>query len=418
MIETIRSKEIVDQNLSSEHEIEKKFFVEDRHYFDELARRAGQVSIQQLYLSRPMELGSLRLRHVPDADAPFVATHKSEGAITADGLVRLETSAPVSQEAFDYYSKGGYAQLHKTRSTLAPGVTFDRIEGYDEPIVEIEAIATNPEAYEFYQQHRAVLVERTGELDVDNEWIAHQLSDVEDAPERCGPDALKMSEEIIAFKEVLGIDKMVVTIGGRSGSGKSTVAEQLRLTLEASGTFPGGVALMGTDDYNRGLRWLTNHSGGEPWVNFDDAIVYDTQSMAKDVETLLAGQSVVRRSFNFETQEPVVTGSIPPADIVIVEGIHAGSRDFAGVRKRHYEIDTPLVESLGWDLDRLRRAHRANSSIDSPSARLAYQLEYAEPTYQSLEKPVNKRMWSESVRPLTGQPVSRTQAPRGLAGRR
>lgn len=423
VVNSFVGREHVEGGSFQQDEIEMKFRLRDPKYFDDareaISKDGGLVAITQLYLSNPAELGSLRLRAATRAEiTKYSTTHKADAQLIFEGLKRRETEAGISEKAFEFYSDQDYARLIKQRAILASGVSIDFINGYDSPVLEIENLGTDPEAKKFYRDHLGVLVDHTGDPEVDNEWIAHHLSGKEGIPAKPIVSAEEIVAQAIAFKEALGKSYMVITISGRSGSGKSTTAQEVKKQLEDSHLFPRGIALLATDDYHRGKKWLEATNDGQPWVNWDDPIVYDTEALAKDTRALMDGHLIDARHFDFSTQEPTTKGKIINPNIVIIEGIHAGSKDFDGLRTLHYFIDTPLVESIGRDLDRVRSGDRANSSIGSPGDRLRYQIEYAEPTFQSLAQPKNARgQWSESVRRVAGRPIvpsqPRIQGPQG-----
>jgi uridine kinase len=395
-VELLTATEEFEQEPGEQLEVEMKLLPRDPRYFDGV-KKQGFALIKQLYLSHPDDFGSLRLRKRSYGDlGHYSATHKTPGRVVPNGLMRSETNTPISQETFEFYEGLDYPRLEKIRADLGAGVSIDWIEGYQSPIVEIENIGQNPAAQAFLERHQEHLVDMTARPEADNEWIAHRMSGKENLPAKKAVTAEKMAAEIQAFHDVLGVKKMAITIGGRSGSGKSTEAEKLHQLL--SHTFKRNVALISTDDYHIGQRQLVALNGGEPWRNWDDRIVFNIDRVVSDIQELQAGRSVPKRRFSFQTQEPEIVGTVQPADIIIVEGLHSGDHALGAVRKLHFEMSTSLAESLGRDFERLRRNNRANQSIASPPKRLSHVMEFAEPVYLSLEKPVNRRTWSESVR--------------------
>jgi uridine kinase len=211
--------------------------------------------------------------------------------------------------------------------------------------------------------------------------------------------AENIAEEILAYRRA-GMKQLVVGISGRSGSGKSTVAKQVAGLLRNSARGRSASTILTTDNYHRGRNYLREKLRG-PVTNWDEADVYDTKALAFDVWNLQHGEPIEHRKFSFRTQEPYVDGMIHSEDVIIIEGIHAGSPDLDKVRQLHFNLRTPLATSIGRDLERIRKTTRANDSIGSPEKRLRYQLEYAEPTFQTIESSVPKRnRWSASMRPI------------------
>lgn len=361
-------------------ETEKKLVPLEPHYFEYLKQWHPPVMIEQIYLSDPSEMVSLRVRKMtgPEGDPLYMATLKSDARLVPNGMLRRETETVISQAAFEAYQATDAPRIFKTRIEPHPGVTIDWIDGLDEPIIEIEDIGINEQAQLFYQEHRGVLKDMTGEKEVDNEWLAHQISPRE-RRERPVPTIDDMMNIVEGYRHY-GVSPVVVTIDGRSGSGKTTRARELQSRV-------GHSLLISTDDYHRGKKWLEAYNGGKPWTDWDAPIVYDTEALAADVAKLRQGEPIPRRYFDFADQETHIAGEIahvPPT--LIIEGIHAGTTALEGIRHAHFTISTPLATSIGHDLERFRRSERANGSIRSPEERLRYQLESAEPAFQAIER--------------------------------
>ena len=378
-------------------EIERKFVPKNAELFEPWRLQA--VDIAQLYLSQPDDDYSLRLRRTTDQEGneTYIATTKDRGIVSDRGLERLEIETPISKESFiNYIKTDQYPVLFKQRATVCEGVTIDWIEGSDTPIIEVENCDLFDDATQFLAHFESELIERTGELDVDNESLAHHLS--ERASER---EQTISTEEIIndilAYRSI-GVQKLVIGIGGRSGSGKSTLAKELSKLIQEHPQLSDSPSLFSTDDYHVGRSFLET-TYGAPWANWEDARVYDTKAAASDAVKLLAGESIQRRRFDFEQEEVVFESTIEPADIVIIEGIHAASKDLAGVRTMFYEVKTPVSTALGRDLTRLMTTNRPSDSIADPESRLKYIIEIGEPTYQTIET-APRNVFSSSARPL------------------
>lgn len=380
-------------------ETELKFRLADPYFFDFLKQQCELLEIDQVYLSSPTEPYSLRVRKVqsPDGTASYTAALKDRGRVVPNGLRRVETPTRISKEAFELHSNHATASLHKWRVEPVPGVTVDWIDGQWQPVVEIEDIGINEEAQLFYQQYRNQLIDCTGNPEVDNEHIAHALHKHEVEPsEELEPE--KIAEEILAYRRT-GMKQLVVGISGRSGSGKSTVAQQVASLLDIRDKARS--TILTTDNYHYGKSHLEAQKGGRI-INWDEPDIYNTKLLAFDIWRLRQGDEIENRKFSFATQEPCIDGIVYPGqDIIIVEGIHAGSPDLAKVRQLHFNLGTPFATSVGRDLERIRKTTRANTSIGSPEDRLRYQLEYAEPTFQRIEQTMpGRNSWSASMRPM------------------
>lgn len=373
MIEKIDTNKDIDPNRESLNEIERQFVASHPQAFESLKDDLELQVIEQIYLSHPDEPFNLRLRETITSDGTsYTATLKDRGTLTTEGLSRREIETPISQQAYTYYkSSGAYPFLRKLRAEPEPGVVVDWCEGLSAPIIEIEASANQ----DYYEQNRHLLIDRTGSPEVSSEQLAHNLS----------PNMLPGTPEAITPQEILarimalrreGTDPIVVGISGRSGSGKTTIAKSL---LELAGHYL-TTARISTDDYHRGKTWLEN-TYGQPWTNWDAPEVYDTKQLNFDLFQLSQGVSINSYAFDLATEEPVITGRIEPSELIIVEGIYAGSSDLRDTRHLHVAVPTPLATSVGRRI--VRDMNHLNDSFASPQAILRYQLEVAEPTYRA-----------------------------------
>lgn len=374
-------------------EVERKFVPRNPELFEHY--KSETVNITQAYLSAPTDDYSLRLRKIVDGQAiTYSATLKNRGDYTPNGLARMEINVPIAGATFDYYMNKQPAVLQKQRAEPLPGVTIDWIDGSSTPIIEIENIGQNEMAAQFLSLMEDELIDHTGHPDTDNEALAYALSArAYETPKPFTVDTIL--QDIAAYRRA-GYRQIVLGITGRSGSGKTTLATQLDSKLRHM--FRTQPLRLSTDDYHVGRRHLET-TYGAPWINWEAAEVYDTKSLASDIKQLQAGQPVRGRHFDFATEETVFDALLSPSDVIIVEGIHAGSPDLASLRHMFYDIKTPLATSIGRDIKRLLVTDRPNDSIRSPEDRLRYVIETGEPTYQNIEHP-RRNSFSASVRPL------------------
>lgn len=343
--------------------------------------------LTQVYLSHPDEPYNLRVRETlaQDGTAKYTATLKDAGTIVDGAKSRLEIETTISPETFSYYAQNtSYTRLQKQRTKLVDGLTIDWFEDGDS-LVEIESSAGLLAAY-----NKGIVIHPddfenvSADRRYDNESRAH------DTYRRMhGHDALAIPAELSIEQAIQDIAEraapdstLVVTVAGRSGSGKSTYAERIVSTLaqlhpELS------INTLSTDDYHRGKLWLDHHNGGQAWTNWDDPIVYDTQKLAEDLALLNDGQPIPRRRFEYATQETIEVGTILPPNILIIEGIQAHHPNLHAQRDLHYMIETPLATCVGRRMVRDFSTGRINESLGDPSTILRYLLETAEPAYQS-----------------------------------
>ncbi len=307
----------------------------------------------------------------------YTAALKDRGKVGTHGLLRMEIPAEISETTYQYYrSQLVHPVIHKLRASPIRDVIVDWTEGDDRPVIEIENLGSSPDAQRFYVEHKRHLVDRTGDPSVSSEAQAYAMHTGEIMPMPQDLNAQAVAIDILAGSHAVH-GQYVVGISGRSGSGKSTLTREVISILKDYGA---RVETVSTDDYHRGKKWL--EAIEKPWTNWDAPEVYDTNALSADIWKLSQGEAVQRHRFDFVTEEPVHNGIVEPKDILIVEGIYAGSPDLDVQRHQHIAIPTPLATSIGRRLARDQKEARLNESLGGLSAILRYQLEIAEPAYQ------------------------------------
>lgn len=109
---------------------------------------------------------------------------------------------------------------------------------------------------------------------------------------------------------------VLIGICGASGSGKTTLAEELCKAVGASS------ALINQDAYYLDHPDLTFEERTR--LNYDEPYIFDHDLLYNDVRLLMAGQRVQRKAYDFAAHRRAKsTEVIEPADVLIVEGIHA-----------------------------------------------------------------------------------------------
>jgi len=405
-------KELTMQNVeranlspefASSREREQKFMATDKWQSEVLFKDSAQP-IEQIYLSAPEDEFSLRVRCIYDSEGnEYTATLKDGGKVIDGARDRLEVSTPISQEAFEQYAANPkLARVRKLRTEIEDGVTVDFIEGIELPIFEIEN--NNPaERAELTRNLQSLLnepmVELTGNEDFDNEHIAHRLSGTErgKSPESLDAFTERVLAEMVA-NYVVGRNQVVVGLTGMSGSGKTTVTKALQeriVELYGEGLKP---IVLSTDDYHFGKTKL-EETYGAPYIAWDDAKTYNTAELAFDLQQLAEGVPLIKRHFDFDTEEPAFDEELSVSPFVIIEGLYASSDDLSEVRDLHFELPTSIATSIGRDVRRLIIDNRKNRAFPTASSRLRYQIETAAPLYLSQEMP-ERRGFSASSRPL------------------
>lgn len=287
-------------------EIEKKFLPIFPEHLD--IYRTSAAPVEQYYLSHPDEPFSLRLRESlrPDGSLCNEATLKDSGLLTPDGIDRMEITAQIDSELYDYFKQDGLPLLRKLRAEPLSGITIDF---YDDGSVQVES--EHPEHWQrFIELHGNSFVDITGDNLSSNEWRAH----LSFRRMNRGAEVLKPAPELdpsVIVHDILSAQKMlspvVVHIGGRSGSGKSTIVQEVRNQLEQLGL---SSTVMSTDDYHRGTSSLMAINNGQPWEHWDEPIVYDTVAMAADLANLYSGKSIYRRSIDWGPSSPSTKASL------------------------------------------------------------------------------------------------------------
>ena len=375
-LETIKMTNEFEQNIS--YEIERKFvpvFPERLEVFREQAR-----PIEQYYVSNPKEPFSLRFRETltPNGELRYEATLKDSGVAGSGGLRRIEVTAPVEASLYQYYHDESTPLVRKLRAEPRPGITIDF---YEDGSIQVES-ENEQEWQAFIAEHGDMFVEVTGDASSTNEWKAHlsfrRLHEGREAlPVKADLDVDTIVNDTIRSAECT----RVIHIGGRSGSGKSTIVREVSEKLERVGLTS---TVMSTDDYHRGTTWLREFNGGEPWTHWDDQIVYDTKAMAIDLQNLIGGQAIYERGIDWTVAEPILTGNvIAPVDVIIIEGIYAQSPDITRDTDLTYEMTTSLATCVG---RRLLRDMRERPQFADPAASLDYMLREAEPAYRAQQE--------------------------------
>ena len=107
-----------------------------------------------------------------------------------------------------------------------------------------------------------------------------------------------------------------IGICGASGSGKSTLADALTNDIKAS------VVVLHQDSYYVNHPDMTFEERAK--LNYDEPDMFDHDALYEDVCSLLAGQPIRRKAYDFSLHARKDTDEmIFPAPVLIVEGIHA-----------------------------------------------------------------------------------------------
>ena len=385
MVEGINNNKNIDQLYN---ETEKTYRPRSEQLLERFRNEVGK-QITQPYLSDPSEPFSLRLRHTtkPDGSTKLETTLKSAGEIVADGKSRAEYSGDITQARFDYYTTDtALPTVRKRRVSPLEAIDIDFFEGGD---VHVES--EDPQAWNRFLDHTGLHAdefEDVTSLVPDNELLAHINYRREHggqsafAPYRPFDTDIALEAILPCAKSAIQLsrtDVPVVRVYGRSGSGKSHYLATLREKLSAHDV---ASTVLSTDDYNRGMKALTEMNGGMHPIDFDTSSVYDLEAAHADVLRLLDGETIQKRTIDYTTSEPTSGGELAlpqRGGVLFVEGIWARHENF-DLADLTFDVGTPIATSIG---QRITRDLVARPEFADPSSNLRYYLEHAEPAYRS-----------------------------------
>lgn len=386
-------------------ETERKLLPSRPEIFEQLYRQES-YPVEQVYLSTPDDEFSLRVRCSYRPEGPtYSATLKDRGKVKDGALHRSEIDTEISEAAYIHFSAMDLPRVRKLRCEISETISVDFYDDSETPVVvEIE----HPDEAERSIMTALVesttlttLLDRSEDKNITSEAIAHKrLGKYAEAPgakENLDQFSERVFREMVAHY-ASGKNQVVVGLTGMSGSGKTTVTraiEDRMVELFGEAMRP---IVVSTDDYHFGKTALEDRYGA-PYTDWDSPHTYNTEALAEDIKLLAKGQPLLRRHFNFDTEEPQFDTIVEAAPFVLVEGLYAGSPDLACVRSLYFELPTTVATSIGRDVRRLIIEDRANRAFPTPESRLKYQIETALPLYQSIERP-RKHSFNASSRTL------------------
>jgi len=140
---------------------------------------------------------------------------------------------------------------------------------------------------------------------------------------------------------------LIIGICGASGSGKSTLAEELVKKINRP------AVLINQDAYYRDHAYLPFEERAK--INYDEPNVFEHDELLYDMKQLSEGKSITRKKYDYTNHRraDATDEMIEPADIVIIEGIHA----FYDERLRNM-MDFKIYIRVDPDICLLRRVKR------------------------------------------------------------
>ena len=109
---------------------------------------------------------------------------------------------------------------------------------------------------------------------------------------------------------------IIIGICGASGSGKTTLARELCNAVGATSV------MINQDAYYLDHPDMSFEERTR--LNYDEPYIFDHDLLYRDVCALMEGKSVPRKAYDFsQHRRAASTQMLQPADVVVVEGIHA-----------------------------------------------------------------------------------------------
>lgn len=170
----------------------------------------------------------------------------------------------------------------------------------------------------------------------------------------------------------------VITIGGGSGSGKSYLADKLVDRLEAS------VVTVPIDRYYRSYDDRSEFERMQ--INFDRPETIEWELLVDHIEQLRDGEPVEMPEYSFESSVRTGYETVGPAEIMVVEGIHAlGHGGLTELADLAVYVDPPP------DVRAVRRVKRDVMERDRSIAFAARQyLEQTRPMHEEFVEPTKE----------------------------
>lgn len=142
-------------------------------------------------------------------------------------------------------------------------------------------------------------------------------------------------------------ETIIIGIAGGTGSGKTTVTEQIATRLNRSST-----AIIPQDAYYKDRSHLSEEERKK--INYDHPSAFDTELLIRHLRLLKKGLSIESPVYDFEThtrRNECVT--VPPAKVVVLEGLLI----FADQRLRNL-MDLKIFVDSELDVAFIRRLQR------------------------------------------------------------
>ncbi len=344
--------------------------------------REQASTIKQVYLSGMDEPCELRMREItePGGTIRYEAGIKGNERLEGGSRVRdeLVDGVEITKELFELYTSGADLPTeYKFRTNINKHTVVDFTEyGIS---IETESEAARQDFFNRFGGQDNYL-DVTGEKTYGSRWRAerHYRQEHGGSPafeQFKNPDTDAMVAQILSAR-LNAVQPLIITLSGRSGSGKTTVVRELRDKLAGLGLTSD---VTSTDNYHLGKTKLEALNGGQPWERWDDEIVYNLRALTEDLSYYQQGEPIAKPYMNFITGEPEINGVIKQVDVLIVEGIYAGAPELRPLTSLNIEIPTPFATCV-WR--RLLRDARERPEFGDYTKNFLYMLYQGEPAYR------------------------------------
>ena len=188
---------------------------------------------------------------------------------------------------------------------------------------------------------------------------------------------LEHVREIIRAKLTENFGNIVILVAGGSSSGKtSAVTEAIR------NTFPNDTAILSSDDYYKGKKFMNSEAEKGNILNWDQPEALDLELLRSHLHALKKGHTIIKPQYSMAISEPVGMEEVSPQRVIISEGLfnldetmqdEGDLRVFVNI-SRHGRIIRRLLR----DIER---------TGDSPESIIRYFAEVVEPMHEKYIEP-------------------------------
>ncbi len=313
--------------LRIEHSVSKGFYCE----IDELP---GPLTDRMVDAIRE------KMRDLVEQDLPIhrqeVETEEAVRRFTESGMpLKAGLFASRTELYTSIYELGGIIGYYYGYLVPSTGVlnVFDVVPYYNGLLLRfpraddpdrLEDVVKQDKMFDIFQEHKTW-------ASILNMAYVTNLNDAID--EGRGKEVIRIAEALHE-KKVAGLAERiaaeserirVVLIAGPSSSGKTTFSKRLGVQLKVAGLQPVAISL---DDYFVDRDKTPRDENGE--YDFESLHALDVPRFNRDLQALMAGETVVLPRYDFQTGKSVSTEvplKITPAHVIIVEGIHGLNPD-------------------------------------------------------------------------------------------